>query len=276
MPDMNKPLSKAALEKQYEELCSQITGYHVAGSLSTVRTPNFDNGSTNHLFSAECDPYMTNTSKSPLSIGGFSGPERISAGLQGTISAFMVSNNPGTTGSMVIMKVHSVATVNINAYLISGPCLSLDGYGIDLPPQGAELMGKDKSIDKTYVDGLYKLDKKGERTDQIPCHFEENRKRWTMTMVMSAGEKTAQRVGLALQVQRQTNTPAHMYLAEQKFLQNSVKSTQNQLESMQRDSRSVSGVNTYFHSVTHVQNTLHDVGTQLWGNRVPVNKFFFF
>ena len=82
---------------------------------------------------------MTNTSKSPLSIGGFSGPERVSAGIQGTISAFMVSNKPGTTGSMVTMKVHSVATGNINADLISGPCLSLDGYGIDLPPQGADL-----------------------------------------------------------------------------------------------------------------------------------------
>jgi hypothetical protein len=53
-----------------------------------------------------------------------------------------------------------------------------------------------------------------------------------MTMVMSADEKTAQRVGLALQIQRQTNTPANIYLAEQKFLQNSVKSMQNQLESI--------------------------------------------
>jgi len=112
---------------------------------------------------------------------------------------------------MVTMMVHSVATGNINADLVSGPCLSLDGYGIDLPPQGAELMRKDKSMNKTYVDGLYKLDKKVERTDQIPCHFKENTKRWTMTMVMSANEKTAQRVGLALQIQRQTNTPANMY-----------------------------------------------------------------
>jgi hypothetical protein len=86
----------------------------------------------------------------------------------------------------------------------------LDGYGIDLPPQGAELLQRDKSRNKAHVDGLYKLDKKGERTDQIPCHFEGNRKRWTMTMVMSADEKTARRVGLALQIQRQTNTPANI------------------------------------------------------------------
>ena len=55
---------------------SQINAYHVAGSLSTVRTPIFDTGCTDHLFSAERDPYMTNTSKSPLSIGRFSGPEK--------------------------------------------------------------------------------------------------------------------------------------------------------------------------------------------------------
>jgi hypothetical protein len=164
----------------------------------------------------------------------------------------MVSNKPGTTGSMVTMKVHSVATGNINAYLISGSCLSLDGYGIDLPPHGAELLHRNESEEakkfysrnKNHVDGLYKLDKKGERTDQIPCHFEGNRKRWTMTMVMSADKETAQRVGLALQAQRQTKTHANIYLAEQKFLQNSVKSMQNQLENTQRDSRSVFGINT--------------------------------
>jgi hypothetical protein len=32
IPDMNQPLSKAALEKHYEELCSQINAYHVVGS----------------------------------------------------------------------------------------------------------------------------------------------------------------------------------------------------------------------------------------------------
>jgi hypothetical protein len=68
MPDANKPLSKAALKKQYEELCSQINAYHVAGSPSTVRTPIFDTGCTDHLFSAKCDPYMTNISKSPLCV----------------------------------------------------------------------------------------------------------------------------------------------------------------------------------------------------------------
>ena len=102
---------------------------------------------------------MTNISKSPLSIGGFSGPERVSAGIQGTISAFMVSNKPGTTGSMVTMKVHSVAAGNINADLISGPCLSLDGYGTDLPPQGAELLHMNQPVysrNKDHVDGLYK------------------------------------------------------------------------------------------------------------------------
>jgi hypothetical protein len=46
---------------------------------------------------------------------------------------------------------------------------------------------------------------------------------------------------------------------------------QSQLASMQRDSRSVSSVNTCFHSVTHVHDNLQDVGTQLWGDRVPVN-----
>jgi hypothetical protein len=132
------------------------------------------------------------------------------------------------------------STGNINADLISGPCLSLDGFGIDLPTQGAESMKKDKSRNKAHVGGLYKLDKKGERTNQLPCHFESNKKRWTMTMVMSADKETTQRVGLALQVQRQANTPANIYLAEQKFLQNIVKSVQNQLESMQRDSRFVS------------------------------------
>jgi hypothetical protein len=53
MPDSNKPLSKAALEKQYEKLCAQINAYHVAGSPSTVRTPIFDTGCTDHLFSAD-------------------------------------------------------------------------------------------------------------------------------------------------------------------------------------------------------------------------------
>jgi hypothetical protein len=90
-------------------------------------------------------------------------------------------------------------------------------------------------------------------------------------MVMFADEGIAQRVGLALQVQRQENTSVNIFLAEQKFLLNDVKSVQRQLESMQRDLRFVSGIHTCFHSVTHVQDTLHDVGTQLWGDQGPMN-----
>ena len=169
------------------------------------------------------------------------------------------------------MQVHSIAAGNINADLISGSCLSLDGFGIDLPPQGAELQKRDASRNKTHVDGLYKLSQHGERTNQLPCHFEQNRKRWTMTVVMPADEEIAKRVGLALHVQHRANTPANIFLAEQNFLLNNVKIVQSQLESMRRDSRFVSGVNTCIHSVAHVQDTLQDVGAQLWGDPGPVN-----
>ena len=267
--EMGKPMSKDAMERQYDELCSQINAYYMGGSPTTVRTPIFDTGSTDNLISADCDPYMVNTSKSPLSIGGFSGPDRISAGQQGTISAFMVSDQPGTTGSMVDIQVHSISAVKINADLISGPSLSLQGFGVDLPPQGPDMQNLARS-DK-YVDGLYKIDKHGNRVNQLPCNFERSRKRWTMTMVMSADKDTAKRVGMALQMQRQENTPANIFLAEQNFLTNNVQSMQNKLANLERDSRSVSGGNTCFHSVTHVQDTCQNMGTQLWGDRRMVN-----
>ena len=128
-PTSNQKQTQDALERQYGELCSQINAYHdmvhVAGSSTTVRTPIFDTGSTDHLISAEGDPYMTKTSRSPLPIGGFSGPDRVSAWQHGTISAFMVSDHPRITGSMVEMKVHSVSAGNINADLISSFVLSM-------------------------------------------------------------------------------------------------------------------------------------------------------
>ena len=144
------------------------------------------------------------------------------------------------------MQVHSISTRNINADLISGPSLSLDGFGIDPPPQGAELHKRDSNRSKDHANGLYKLDQRGERTNQLPCHFEPKG-------------------------QCQANTPANIFLAEQNFLLNNVKIVQSQLESMRRDSRFVSGVNTCIHSVAHVQDTLQDVGAQLWGDPGPVN-----
>jgi hypothetical protein len=95
---------------------------------------------------------------------------------------------------MVKMQVHSIFAGNINADLISGPSLSLDGFGIDLPPQGKELQKRDSNRRTDYVDELYKLNQHGGRTNQLPCHFEPNRKRWTMAMVMSADEDTSNRL----------------------------------------------------------------------------------
>ena len=56
---------------------------------------------------------------------------------------------------------------------------------------------------------------------------------------------------------------------------NTVHSIPSQLENLKRDSRSVSGVNTCFYYVTHVQNILPNLGFQLWGKRRLVNEEFY-
>jgi hypothetical protein len=66
---------------------------------------------------------------------------------------------------------------------------------------------------------------------------------------MSANEGTTMQLGPVLQVQHQANTPVNILHAKQSFLRKSVKS-------MQRDSRSVPGVDKCFYLVTHVHDTL--------------------
>jgi hypothetical protein len=76
-------------------------------------------------------------------------------------------------------------------------------------------------------------------------------------------------------MQQLESSPEDRLMAEQNFLMNTVHSIQNQLENLKRDSRSVSGVNTCFYYITHVQNTLPNLGFQLWGNRRLVNEEFY-
>jgi hypothetical protein len=90
----------------------------------------------------------------------------------------------------------------------------------------------------------------------------------SITMDLSANNKLTRQLDPRLQYLG--NTSANKLMAERSFLMNKVNSVQSQLESMRRDSRSVSGVNTCFYSGTHVYGTLPDLGTQLWGDRGPV------
>jgi hypothetical protein len=79
---------------------------------------------------------------------------------------------------------------------------------------------------------------------------------------------------LTPKLQQLENNPANKLMAERNFLMNKVHSIQSQLESLKRDSHSVSGVNTCFYYVTRVHDTLPDLGTQLWGDRRLVNGEF--
>ena len=109
--------------------------------------------------------------------------------------------------------------------------------------------------------------------DPDNCHRFCNKLMQDITMDHSAHNRLTRQ--LYPRLQQLGNTPANRLMAERSFLMNKVHSMQSQLESLKRDSRSVSGVNTCFYSVTHVHATLPDLGTQLWGDRVPVNGDFY-
>jgi hypothetical protein len=89
----------------------------------------------------------------------------------------------------------------------------------------------------------------------------------SITMDLSANNRLTRQ--LAPKLQQLKNNPANKLMAERNFLMNNVHSIQSQLESLKRDSRSVSRINTCFYYVTHVHTTLPDLGTQLWTCPAP-------
>ena len=95
----------------------------------------------------------------------------------------------------------------------------------------------------------------------------------SITMNLSAHNRSTRQLDPKLQ--QLGNAPANRLMAERSFLINKVHSMQSQLESLKRDSRSVSGVNTCFYYVTHVHVTLPDLCTQLWVDRRLVSGDFY-